>query len=44
MVLKNGDTAQENGTARRTIDLSVLSRAGKHKSRHTRSAVNKYDV
>ena len=29
---------KKNGTVRRTLDLSVLSKAGKHESHHTRSA------
>ena len=29
---------KKNGTARRTVDLSGLSKAGRHESHHTRSA------
>jgi hypothetical protein len=29
---------KKNGRARRTVDLAGLSKAGRHESRHTRSA------
>jgi hypothetical protein len=38
LVLNDGDTARKNGRARRTVDLSGLSKAGRHESHHTRSA------